>query len=125
MLIFVYGTLKEGYGNNRLLMGHTKRGDFIVHNYKLYNSGFPVAWPSEGETITGELWDIGDSRETLQRLDRLESEGFMYNRTDVIAVGPDGIEEPAQMYVGGSKCWNTRELPECPKNPEGAYVWSR
>jgi gamma-glutamylcyclotransferase (GGCT)/AIG2-like uncharacterized protein YtfP len=125
LLVFVYGTLKEGYSNNRLLQGHPKIGDFIVQNYKLYNCGFPVAWPSEGEVITGELWDIGDSQETLRRLDRLESEGFMYNRTDVVAVGTDGIEEPAQMYVGHPRCWRPEELILCPKNESGAYVWFR
>jgi gamma-glutamylcyclotransferase (GGCT)/AIG2-like uncharacterized protein YtfP len=123
--ILVYGTLKEGYSNNRLLQGHTKRGDFIVRDYKLYNCGFPVAWPSEGETIKGEIWDIGDSQETLRRLDGLESEGSMYNRTDVIALDAEGNEHPAQMYVGHPKNWSIDRLRECPKNESGEYVWSR
>lgn len=124
MKVFVYGTLKEGYGNNRLLTGHTKVGDFIVQNYKLYDCGFPVAWPSEGEFITGEIWDIHDSQETLLRLDRLEGEGSMYNRTDIVAINNDGQEELAQMYVGGPKYWDTERLRVCPKNSAGAYVWS-
>jgi gamma-glutamylcyclotransferase (GGCT)/AIG2-like uncharacterized protein YtfP len=126
--VFVYGTLKEGYGNNRRLQGCEKVGDFIVQNYMLYDCGFPVAWPSEGAVVTGELWDIGDtvsSQQVLRSLDSLEAEGFMYNRTDIVAVSPDGISEPAQMYVGNPKNWNLSSLTVCPKNEEGAYVWSR
>ena len=125
MKVFVYGTLKEGYGNNRRLQGHTKVGDFIVQGYKLYDCGFPVAWPSENEFIQGELWDIGESQETLRSLDALEAEGYMYNRTDIVARTPDGQEELAQMYVGHPKNWDLYHLAECPKNPDGAYVWSR
>lgn len=125
MKAFVYGTLKSGYGNNRLLSGHTLVGMGTVVGYKLYNSGFPVAAPSLGHSIAGELWDIGDDKATLSSLDRLESEGMMYDRVPVSVVMQDGAVESAQMYVGNRHFWRGYEtLPECPVN-EGVYRWDR
>ena len=124
MIVFVYGTLKEGYGNNRRLTGCKKLGPAKVSDFKLYDCGFPVAWPSKGEVITGELWDIEEKKEVLMSLDSLEGEGSMYNRTDVCALDSSGYEVPAQMYVGHPKNWDTSRLRICPKNEENAYIWS-
>ena len=120
MRLIFYGTLKRGYGNNRLLCTSDFIGPRVVHGYKLYNAGFPVAFPSENESICGEEWDIGTNRSVLYSLDRLEGEGFMYHRREV--------EPDLFMYVGDKNFWSDlidRRIEHCPKNTDGHYEWSR
>lgn len=132
MLIVVYGTLKKNYGNNGFLKGKTLISEVTVPNFKLFNCGFPVATPSEGESIVGELWDIGDDASCLARLDALEGNGRMYIRTPIVALA-EGKEIDAEMYVGGSSYWGFEKsetnrsggLTICPKNEDGHYVWGR
>lgn len=116
MKVVVYGTLKRGYGNNVVLGGSKFIESVVIKGYKLYNSGFPVARPSEGDSISGELWEV-DSEHTLRNLDRLEGEGRMYIRTTVA--------EDTQMYVGPENYWTFDRMTECPKNADGHYEWSR
>lgn len=124
MKFLVYGTLKRGYGNNRLLQ--QGRANFlreqIVPGYKLYNAGFPVAIPNENSSILCELWEISPEKcdETVKSLDRLEGEGRMYNRVE--------IERDTFLYVGHPNFWNTYRLEECPMNGEKelpVYYWER
>lgn len=116
MKVIVYGTLKAGYGNNRLLSNSTFVSIYTVANYRLYDAGFPVAVPSEGESIRGELYDIGDDERVLASLDRLEGEGMMYNRVEV--------EPDTYMYVGHPDFWDFTRLHLC--NTIGDdYVWGR
>lgn len=125
MKVFVYGTLKSGYGNNRLLSGCTLVGVGTVHGYKLYNSGFPVASPSLEHAIFGEVWDIGENDAIRESLDRLEGEGYMYDRVSVSVVMADKSIEDADMYVGNRRFWRDwGDLHECPSN-EGVYRWER
>lgn len=117
MKIFVYGTLKRGHGNNRLLENAELVGPEIVHGFKLYNAGFPVAAPCEESIAEGEVWDIGDDQQILYNLDRLESEGRMYHRVYI-------EDMDLWLYVGDKTFWsNFERLQECPKNEFGAYEW--
>lgn len=141
MKVFVYGTLKEGHGNNRILVEGRAQlvcGD-MVRGYKLYNSGFPVACEDDDSWITGEVWDIGDpvlfgfARQTLSRLDMLEGEGRMYHRVQVTTVGGHEVH----MYEGHDDFWSFDRMRECPHvlhtytrnhGPDGEvnlYTWSR
>lgn len=135
MLVVVYGTLKRGYGNNRLLKA-VFLSECIVDGFKLYNSGFPVAAVSAGESIKGEVWDIGDhvegvGKQTLYNLDRLEGcrgdDSSMYNRHHVVAYGDGGMLYHCDMYVGNPKYWREfNTLRECPKDENNnSYYWSR
>lgn len=80
--VFVYGTLKRGYGNNRLL--REGKSTFLCEatsatpNYSMTVRGVPFL--SEGGTqhVKGELWEVDDK--TLERLDRLEGHPDMYCR---------------------------------------------
>jgi gamma-glutamylcyclotransferase (GGCT)/AIG2-like uncharacterized protein YtfP len=133
MFVAVYGTLKQGYGNNRLLANSTFVGEGTVRGYKLYHAGFPVACPDENSTISVELWDIGDSKSTLQSLDWLEGydanekdpdHNNMYNRTPVKVFTDSGSVE-ANMYVGASGFWKDFVgMKEC-SIVHGSYKWSR
>lgn len=117
MKVFVYGTLKRGYGNNALLAKAKFIEKRVLPGFKLYNAGFPVARESPGDSIVGEVFEISkDDKNTLQWLDRLESNGRMYNRTEAGDV---------QLYVGHPDYWDFRQLAICPKDEDHNYFWER
>lgn len=126
MKVFVYGTLKRGYGNNILLREARHHENYIVKGYKLYNSGFPVAAPAEDSSVSGEIYDIGDpdtdikAKAILNSLDRLESNGYMYDRVVV----DEYYGEPLSMYVGCKDRWPFERMTECPSE-DNIYTWSR
>lgn len=88
-LLFVYGTLKGGGRNHRLLAG----AEFIASartepRYRLIDCGpYPamLEHPAAPLEIIGELYRISDS--LLPALDELEDEGTLYRRV-VIPVVP-------------------------------------
>ena len=128
----------RNHGNNRILQ--TPNCSFVsecvVRGYRLYHSGFPVAAAYEGDTIKGELWDIGDISEqdtivTLNRLDGLE--GFrgndnpssMYFRHTVTAHTDSG-QVSADMFVGNEMFWRDFTGMKLERqDDEGNYYWSR
>ena len=67
--MFVYGTLRSGYGNHRLLEGSILEGRGVIPG-RLYVCGLPY-YKNEGTgDVHGELYRVTD--ETLRRLDALE-----------------------------------------------------
>lgn len=119
--IIVYGTFKRGYGNNRLL--HKAKFISFVHveGYKLFYShgsphSFPVSSPCEKSTLLGEMFEIdADDSWTMEAMDRLESEGRMYNRIELY---PNTF-----MYVGHPAYWNFDSMTPCPQNNRNIYYW--
>lgn len=102
-LVFVYGTLKRGYGNHRILKNSFFHGVYQTEpNFSLYDGVFPYAFDKGGEEIRGELYDVDD--ETLHRLDMLEGVPYHYNRiktwVSFIAGGGDDHSYEAYIYVG-------------------------
>jgi gamma-glutamylaminecyclotransferase len=114
MKVFVYGTLKRGYGNNRLLSEQTFVGEGYTGGFfDMINSGFPVLIPNDdGHVVKGEVFEIDTKmRETLSNLDALEgyhgTDGDnMYDRKE-IRVKLAGTEDwvTCQIYVGSPKYW--------------------
>lgn len=88
VLLFAYGTLKQGYGNNRLLKAAKFLGPAISveNNYRMQDHGFPILWQATNETepftgqVMGEVYRI--NKEQLARCDQLESNGRMYTRSE-------------------------------------------
>jgi len=85
--VFVYGTLKRGYGNwARLLQdrdGVTFLGDAvsIEKNFVMNDVGFPLMFDigrDNGSYVVGELFEVDD--EALADLDRLEGHPRFYCR---------------------------------------------
>jgi gamma-glutamylcyclotransferase (GGCT)/AIG2-like uncharacterized protein YtfP len=112
MKIFVYGTLKHGFGNNRLLNG----ADFIgaastVRPFVLLDSGFPVLTPvgTGNMRVRGEVYEFIDAR-ILKQLDRLEGEGRMYDRKLIDVVDDDGNEIEVWAYIGCEDAFNHNPL---------------
>lgn len=73
---FVYGTLKRGYGNNRILQ-QSSTAEFIEEavtepKFNLYHlGGFPGVTENGETAVHGEIWAVSD-QETKRRLDMLE-----------------------------------------------------
>lgn len=113
MKVFVYGTLKRGYGNHHILNGHRFVSEAVtVAKCRLFNSGFPVLRPRTEKPnafnapVYGEVYDIGNDTKTLARLDALESNGRMYHRkVKLVYLFNSGRRVKVHAYVGDSKYW--------------------
>lgn len=109
MKVFVYGTLKRGYWNHRLLEKSKFVGEGTISGYELYDLGsYPGIIPGEKkDEVDGELYEIDN--ETLIRLDRLEGEGFLYLRKEV-EVDINGHMEKVLIYVYNRKVKGAKKL---------------
>ena len=87
--VFVYGTLKRGFGNSVLL----NEAEFVQAavtkpEYTMLNLGFFPGVQLLGETpIIGEVYKVTESE--MQRLDRLEGYPSFYNRARIPLPGLD------------------------------------
>lgn len=78
MNVFVYGSLKAGFGNNYLLETSRFVGKDTFKGGTMHSLGaFPAVVPGEG-VIHGEIYRV--SSKTLARLDRLEGHPNFYER---------------------------------------------
>jgi len=102
--VFVYGSLKKGFGNHSFLLGElflrttrTKLYDYTMISL----DSFPAVFTGGKHSIEGELYEV--SFPTLKMLDVLEGNGELYERTLIELVSG----EKAWMY-----CFSDRfELP--------------
>ena len=126
--VFVYGSLKEGEWNNRLLsssfkLSTTSTADLFI----MGNVGFPYSVPKEHvpEELTltylpveGEVWEVDDIF-TFMSLDSLEGEGSHYHRE--LRSMKDGTK--VWMYV--QRDWETLHYcTQCETTEKGEYRWS-
>jgi gamma-glutamylcyclotransferase (GGCT)/AIG2-like uncharacterized protein YtfP len=95
--VFVYGSLKKGFHNN---VWFDENDEFIMTTttkksiYNMYSlGGFPTITKGGKFKIKGELYKI-DPR-TLKDLDRLESNGHLYNRE---LINLDNFDSQAWSY---------------------------
>jgi gamma-glutamylaminecyclotransferase len=82
-LVFVYGTLKKGFSNHRLLASSELLGRArTVKKYAMYSTGLPIVVKEEAaSTIFGELYRVDEV--TLVYLDSLEGHPDWYRREEV------------------------------------------
>ena len=112
--VFVYGTLRRGQGNYRLLSGRTAaEHPAVLPGHALHDAGLPYVVPgSPTDQVVGELMvvDPGRYAEVLASLDRLE--GFRpgcpshYVRVAATARYRHGAEEravEAWVYLAGDR----------------------
>jgi gamma-glutamylcyclotransferase (GGCT)/AIG2-like uncharacterized protein YtfP len=94
--IFVYGTLRPGWGNARLWQGRAEPvldGAVTVTGYRLTsNGGFPYAIPHPGAVTVGCLIvpDDAEYDRVLEQMDWLEGYPHHYDRVIVHAALPEG-----------------------------------
>ena len=108
--VFVYGTLKRGIHNHHLLEQSTFVGNaYTVDTFRMFHVGFPIIFfdnHPDAKSVFGEVYDVDD--DTLKRLDRLESEGSMYNRTPInVVLEQDDrtIDGNVAVYIGNGEYW--------------------
>lgn len=82
MLVCVYGTLRAGCSNHRLLEGSEFLGSVSVDGWAMYSmGGFPALVPAVGLAISGEVYRVTEA--VMKTLDRLEGYPGWYDRTEV------------------------------------------
>lgn len=97
--VFVYGTLKRGYGNNAYLTRAIFLGPAEAEGFALLSLGFcPGMIPREGHTAKGELYDLSTCPDAIYNLDRIESEGDFYHRHVIEVLYGHGRTD-AQTYI--------------------------
>ena len=85
--VFVYGTLKQGHGNHRVMpSGSSLVGRGIAKGRMVSLGGFPGVLKDTDGDVHGEVWSVPE----MSRLDGLESNGSFYTRE----------EKPITMEVG-------------------------
>ncbi|SEQ47964.1 gamma-glutamylaminecyclotransferase [Ectothiorhodospira magna] len=112
-LVFVYGTLKRGHGNHRVMQ--RAAGEFIgeaitVERFPLVVDGLPYLLDSSGEGhhVIGELYRVSDDA-GWSYLDRLEGHPTFYRRR-VISCEVDGVVMDAWVYFLQAPDRRLREL---------------
>lgn len=89
-LVFVYGTLKQGQGNNSVLgdSEYIGRGLTVRNDFTMSEVGFPIVFENNTDVsdamkchISGEVYAVDFYH--MMALDRLESNGSMYQRKKV------------------------------------------
>jgi gamma-glutamylaminecyclotransferase len=101
-LVFVYGTLKRGLGNHRVMQG--AGGEFVTaarteDSFPLVVDGLPylLDMPGCGHRVEGEVYRVS-SDEGWARLDRLEGHPNFYRRRVITVLGEDGTRHEAWAY---------------------------
>lgn len=107
--VFVYGTLKRGFGNHRLLEGSTFVDEAITKGEMRSLGGFPGVTLHGNQQIHGEIYAVDD--ETMERCDRLEGHPRWYNRQIV-----ETSKGPAWMYT-----LDDSQMQQCPVVKDGTW----
>jgi gamma-glutamylcyclotransferase (GGCT)/AIG2-like uncharacterized protein YtfP len=121
MKLFVYGTLKQGRSNHRLMHGAKFLGKAYILGYQLHQC--PAITPKEGGIVYGELYEVESSHVAM--LDKFEGhnshhpESSLYKRTEMKAYPKHNheIEElgvACSVYVYNQPC-------DYPVNESGVY----
>lgn len=99
-LVFVYGSLKKGFGNHRLLEKAISHGKGTISG-RIYSLGsYPGLKEAVDDKVHGELYEVNDA--TLAALDRLEGHPRMYERKEVAVYLPG---DPEQMDDDATVAW--------------------
>lgn len=105
-LVFVYGTLKRGLANHKLLLTARFEGEAMMEGIRLYDLGpYPMAIHRPG-LVHGEVYRV--DAPVLANLDRLEGVPRLYRREQRALA--DGRQ--AWVYLGNEhQVRNVRDLP--------------
>lgn len=124
-LLAVYGTLKNGYGNNVLL----KNSEFVgegqtVNKYSMKNFGVPMVYYSpEVAPVKIELYKV-DEKTLTGPLDRLEGHPTFYCRSKIPVKVNDKIYDDVWMYFSPDKAYEPK-TDSSVEPKDGLLIWSR
>lgn len=103
-LLFVFGTLKAGFGNHVVMQraGGELVGTAVLPGYEMFSfGGFPGIRPKKGAVVHGELYAV----KSLRPLDSLEGcnyehkEDSFFWRTDVQVVLQSIVVDGGGLYI--------------------------
>lgn len=117
--VFVYGSLKKGFGNHPLLQGSAFLGNTTTRDshYVMGSFGaFPAVRRGGHLKVAGELYEV-DS-ETLGRLDNLEGNGSFYKREKV----PLDNGKWGWIYL---LCYSVPDSDHGIKIQDGVLIWEK
>jgi gamma-glutamylaminecyclotransferase len=108
-LIFVFGTLKEGFRNFHVNQGRRVGGDVVtVQPHPLYVIGPRcLPWlldrPGEGLPVVGQLFEVDEATlAAMDRLERVDDPWWYVRRRITVQPHPgDGPTLEAWVYFGG------------------------
>jgi len=104
--IFVYGTLRKGFGLNRYMDNFKYLGVGILKNFDMYSNGyFPMIKKGSGEII-GEVYEIENGKNEIVVLDQIEN---AYTRTKV-KVKLNNVLTDAETYVYNGNITNLKPI---------------
>jgi len=128
-LVFVYGTLKYGYGNWRWCLSDEEYlGPAVTaERFVMGNVGFPYIFPEfkvKGlvdeellKPVLGDLFKVSNDT-TLEALDRLEGEGTHYHRRLIQTTHEDTVWTYVNLdWRDMSRCY------QCEITDEGEWLW--
>jgi gamma-glutamylaminecyclotransferase len=105
--VFVYGTLKQGYGNHHILADSTFIGEGTSISYMVmigkdyafpYLLGYGYEYPSaKSHRIKGEIYEV--DKATLKRLDRLEGYPTHYDKQTIYVTSADRTTHKCTVYI--------------------------
>lgn len=121
--VFVYGTLRRGHGNHRLLTTSEYIGVAVLEGYRMVSlGGFPAIFKGEkDDVVMGEVYYV--TQPVLNDLDRLE--GFnrqspsthdLYHAVPVTVEGAERYD--CETYTMDH---STREFTDYPPVPAGDW----
>jgi len=103
--VAVYGSLRDGFGNEGFLDDANYLGDSLVSGFQMYSLGaFPACVPKEGDQVYTEVYEIDMA--TLEGLDMLEGYPNFYDRQIV-----DTLFGEALMYYMPVKPKGSTKVP--------------
>lgn len=84
MKVFVYGTLKKGgwlHSNIVALKGILKEENAVLNGFEMFDLGaFPAIIKKEDSSISGEVYELDETLDPLNRLDAVEGYPRLYDR---------------------------------------------
>lgn len=105
-IVFVYGTLKEGFANFNINAGQRVPGVFqTVDRFPLYVIGeYHIPWlvdrAGQGERVLGQLFHVDpDALRRMDELERLDEPGWFKRREVEVRNLDDGAEATALAYI--------------------------